>query len=101
MKKLTISIFATGVFVALASTAMAQPIAKAANANAVAADQLIAPDVTSDPALLPDAQATAQPKLKFKIKGVNVDDDQDGADGKEGGDGQGGDSQHESENDHG
>lgn len=101
MKKLTISIFATAVFVALANTAMAQPIAKATNPDAVAADQLIAPDVTSDPALLPDAQATAQPKLKFKIKGVNVDDDQDGADGKEGGEGQGGDGQHDSESDHG
>ena len=96
MKKLTISIFATGVFVALASTAMAQLITNPAGPGAVAAGQLIAPDVTSDPALLPDAQATAQPKLKFKIKGVNVDDDQDGAEGKEDGDGQ-----HETENDHG
>jgi hypothetical protein len=50
---------------------------------------------------LPDAQATAQPKLKFKIKGVNVDDEQDGAEGKDGGEDHGGDSQHESENDNG
>ena len=103
MKKLTISIFATGVFVALAVSGMAQTIANPANPAAVAADPSIASDVAPDPAVSSDAQAAAQPKLKFKIKGVQTDDE-DGAEGQEGGenhDGHDGDGQHESGNDNG
>jgi hypothetical protein len=103
MKKLTISIFATGVFVALAGSGMAQTIANPAGPNAALVDPINATDVAPDPALSPDTQAAAQPKLKFKIKGVQTDDE-GGAEGHEGGeshDGHGGDSQHESENDNG
>ena len=101
MKKLMISIFATGVLVALTGTSIAQPVVKVVNPGAAAADPSIATDVITDPALSPDTQAVAQPKLKFKIKGVNVDDDQEGAEGNEGSEGPGGDGQHESGNDNG
>ncbi|MDE2385742.1 MAG: hypothetical protein KGO53_14090 [Alphaproteobacteria bacterium] len=81
MKKLLLPLLATGALLAFAGGAMAQT-STAPNAPVVAADQAADPNAVIDPTLLPDAQAAA--KLHFKIKGVAVDDDEDGASENEG-----------------
>ncbi len=83
MKKHLLSLFATGALVAMAGAAMAQGTDAAA--GPVAADQAVDPNLLLVPNVAADTQTAAQPKLKFKIKGVNTEDDGDSEGNDDGG----------------
>lgn len=95
MKKYLLSLFATGALVAMAGAAMAQGTTAAT--RPVAADQATDPNLAPAQNIAPDSLAAAQPKLKFKIKGVNTEDDGDGEGNDDGGHDDGGQGEGHSE----